>query len=131
MTKRDCSVADCHPLGDQFGVYWTAGALALGSSTDNFAIGASLGISGLMLKLKFNALIAAANALGAFVAAAGGLAIGQMANSFGLWIAAFVFGYLAWQGAARSGRVSQPRRCRRLRHTRTEIWRLPCSWRCP
>ena len=34
--------------------------------------------------LKFNALIAAANALGAFVAAAGGLAIGQAADSFGL-----------------------------------------------
>ena len=34
--------------------------------------------------LKFNALIAAANAFGAFVAAAGGLAIGQAADSFGL-----------------------------------------------
>ena len=98
------------PTGDQFGVYWTAGALALGSSTDNFAIGASLGISGLMLKLKFNALIAAANALGAFVAAAGGLAIGQMANSFGLWIAAFVFGYLAWQegGSLWAGEPASP-----------------------
>jgi len=85
------------PTEDLFSIYWTAGALALGSSTDNFAIGASLGIAGLMLKLKFNVLIAAANALGAFVAAAGGLAIGQVADSFGLWIAALLFGYLAWQ----------------------------------
>ena len=48
--------------------------------------------------LKFNALIAAANAFGAFVAAAGGLAIGQAADSFGLWIAAsFVWLPKAWQ----------------------------------
>jgi hypothetical protein len=48
--------------------------------------------------LKFNALIAAANAFGAFVAAAGGRAIGQAADSFGLWIAAsFVWLPKAWQ----------------------------------
>ena len=95
---------------DPLAIYRTAAVLSLGSSTDNFAIGASLGIAGLMLKLKFNVLIAAANGVGALVAAAGAHAIGQMANSFGLWIAASVFAYLAWQegGSLWAGEPASP-----------------------
>ena len=102
---------DAHPSADDpLTIYRTAAVLSLGSSTDNFAIGASLGIAGLMLKLKFNALIAAANGVGALVAAAGGHAIGQVADSFGLWIAASVFAYLAWQegGSLWAGEPASP-----------------------
>ena len=74
--------------------------IALSSSTDNFAVGASLGLAGLVLHARFNLAIALANGIGALVAAEGGHVIGEVANSAGAWLAASVFAYLSWQEGA-------------------------------
>ena len=81
-------------------IYLDALGLALSSSTDNFAVGASLGIAGLRLQHRFNLAIAAANSCGALLATEGGQLIGQVASSAGPWIAAAVFFYLSWQEGA-------------------------------
>eukprot|EP00966_Prymnesium_polylepis_P072287 1679091-Prymnesium_polylepis.1 len=83
-----------------YGVYLEAMLLALTSSTDNFAVGASLGIAGLRLLVRFNATIAAANACGAFLASEGGQILGHIATSAGPWIAGGVFAYLAFNEGA-------------------------------
>ena len=80
--------------------YAYASGLAISSSTDNFAVGASLGLSGLTVSIQFNLVIASANAFGAFVAAAGGNKIGELAEGAGSWLACAVFLYLAWQEGA-------------------------------
>jgi len=51
---------------------WYAFLLACGSSTDNFAVGTSLGISDPSTPLRENAIISLLNASGAFLSAAGG-----------------------------------------------------------
>ena len=81
-------------------LYLEALGLALSSSTDNLAVGASLGVSGRVLRGEFNLAISAANGLGALVAATGGHEIGQLASGAGAWVAASVFLYLAWQEAS-------------------------------
>ena len=51
--------------------------LALASSTDNFMVGLSVGISNQSLSFGVNALISICNATGALVASFGGSALGQ------------------------------------------------------
>lgn len=74
---------------------WYAFLLACGSSTDNFAVGASLGISRTPLHATANAIISLLNAAGAFVAAAGGHVLGELAPTLAVLFASLIFGYLA------------------------------------
>ena len=74
---------------------WYAFLLACGSSTDNFAVGASLGLSHKPLHATANAIISLLNAAGAFVAAAGGHILGELAPTMAVIFAALIFGYLA------------------------------------
>lgn len=74
---------------------WYAFLLACGSSTDNFAVGASLGISNRPLKASANAVISLLNASGAFVSAAGGHLLGDIAPTLAVLFAALIFAYLA------------------------------------
>lgn len=74
---------------------WYAFLLACGSSTDNFAVGASLGISHRPLRATANLIISLLNAAGAFVAAAGGHLLGEVAPTLAVLFAALIFGYLA------------------------------------
>ena len=70
--------------------------LSLSSSSDNCAVGISLGLSGLPLPVRLNAIVAIANAAGALVATHGGQAIGSAAPTLAPALASVVFGYLAW-----------------------------------
>lgn len=74
---------------------WYAFLLACGSSTDNFAVGASLGLLHKPLHATANAIISLLNAAGAFVAAAGGHILGELAPTMAVIFAALIFGYLA------------------------------------
>uniref|UniRef100_A0A7S2MGE7 GDT1 family protein n=1 Tax=Helicotheca tamesis TaxID=374047 RepID=A0A7S2MGE7_9STRA len=71
--------------------------LAIGSSIDNFAVGLSLGLTGLPCKLHINTIIAFSNALGACIASAGGLFITNTtaSGSIGSLLAAIVFAHLS------------------------------------
>ncbi|KAL7550219.1 hypothetical protein ACHAWF_013451 [Thalassiosira exigua] len=74
---------------------WYAFLLACGSSTDNFAVGVSLGISARPLKASSNAIISLLNAAGAFVSAAGGSILGEITPTLAVLFAAIIFTYLA------------------------------------
>lgn len=74
---------------------WYAFLLACGSSTDNFAVGASLGLSHKPLHATANVIISLLNAAGAFVAAAAGHILGELAPTMAVLFAALIFGYLA------------------------------------
>lgn len=75
---------------------WYAILLACGSSTDNFAVGASHGISSKPLSPSTNAIISCLNAIGAYVSAAGGHMLGEMAPFYATLFAGLVFGYLSF-----------------------------------
>jgi putative Mn2+ efflux pump MntP len=74
---------------------WYAILLACGSSTDNFAVGTTLGISSKPLDSSSNAIISLFNAFGAFVSAAGGHLLGELAPLCATLFAALIFAYLA------------------------------------
>ena len=74
---------------------WYAAVLACGSSTDNFAVGASLGISNKPLSSPANAVISFLNAFGAYVSASGGHLLGELAPFFATLFAALIFAYLS------------------------------------
>jgi putative Mn2+ efflux pump MntP len=69
--------------------------LALASSTDNFTVGFSVGLTGQLFPLAANAFIAVCNAVGAFVASYGGSFMGEALPSAAAMLAALAFGYLA------------------------------------
>jgi len=79
----------------QMSLLYAAG-LSLSSSSDNFAVGVSLGLSELSLPVRLNAIVAVANAAGALVATHGGQAIGSAVPTLAPALASLVFGYLAW-----------------------------------
>ena len=62
---------------------------------DNFAVGASLGISNKELKQSTNAIISILNASGAYISAAGGHFLGELAPTLAILFAGMVFTYLA------------------------------------
>lgn len=64
-------------------------------STDNFAVGASLGISNKPLSSPANAVISFLNAFGAYVSASGGHLLGELAPFFATLFAALIFAYLS------------------------------------
>ena len=74
---------------------WYAFLLACGSSTDNFAVGTSLGISNKPLKHSSNVIISICNASGAYISAAGGHLLGELAPKYATLFAAIIFAYLA------------------------------------
>lgn len=74
---------------------WYTILLACGSSTDNFAVGASVGISNKPLRTSANALISLLNALGAYISAAGGHLLGELAPLYATTFAALIFAYLS------------------------------------
>ncbi|KAL7485999.1 hypothetical protein ACHAW6_011607 [Cyclotella cf. meneghiniana] len=74
---------------------WYAILLACGSSTDNFAVGTSLGISNKPLNTASNAIISLLNALGAFASASGGHLFGELAPFLATLLAALIFAYLS------------------------------------
>ena len=75
---------------------WYAFLLACGSSTDNFAVGTSLGISNKQpLKHSSNVIISICNASGAYISAAGGHLLGELAPKYATLFAAIIFAYLA------------------------------------
>mmetsp|Transcript_4544 Transcript_4544/g.10174 ORF Transcript_4544/g.10174 Transcript_4544/m.10174 type:complete len:197 (-) Transcript_4544:48-638(-) len=76
-------------------IMWYAFLLACGSSTDNLAVGASLGISNRPLNASVNAIISLMNASGAFVSAAGGYLLGEVAPALAALFAGIIFAYLA------------------------------------
>lgn len=76
-------------------MWWYALLLACGSSMDNFAVGASLGISNKELKQSTNAIISILNASGAYISAAGGHFLGELAPTLAILFAGMVFTYLA------------------------------------
>jgi putative Mn2+ efflux pump MntP len=70
--------------------------LALASSTDNFMVGLSVGISNQSLSFGANALISICNAAGALVASFGGSALGQsLPKDLPPLLSAIAFGGLA------------------------------------
>lgn len=74
---------------------WYAILLACGSSTDNFAVGTSLGLSNKPLSLSANAIISLLNASGAYLSATGGHVLGEFAPILATIFAAIIFGYLS------------------------------------
>ena len=90
---------------------WFYGAgLALSSSSDNFAVGVSLSLSGAALSRRLNGIVALCNAGGAMLAALGGVWLGAAAPTAAPLFAAAVFGYLGWQELAswRAGESASP-----------------------
>ena len=70
--------------------------LACGSSTDNFVVGVTVGISGRPLQFATNAIISVANTAGTAASAACGRALGEAAApSCAALLASCVFAYLA------------------------------------
>jgi putative Mn2+ efflux pump MntP len=74
---------------------WYVILLACGSSTDNFSVGASMGLSNKPLSLSANAIISLLNASGAYLSAAGGHVLGELAPMYATMFAAIIFGYLS------------------------------------
>ncbi|KAL3785246.1 hypothetical protein HJC23_002701 [Cyclotella cryptica] len=74
---------------------WYAVLLACGSSTDNFAVGTTLGISNKPLNPSSNVVISLLNALGAFASASGGHLLGELAPLLAILFAAIIFAYLS------------------------------------
>ena len=73
----------------------TAILLALSSSTDNFAVGMSVALSGAVLPFRVNAIVAVCNAFGALAAAAAGELLGAAAPALAPAGAAAIFLLLA------------------------------------
>jgi putative Mn2+ efflux pump MntP len=72
--------------------------LALASSTDNFTVGFSIGLTGQLFPLGANAFIAVCNAVGALVASYGGAFMAdEVVPNLASMLAALAFGYLALQ----------------------------------
>ena len=74
---------------------WYAFILACGSSTDNFAVGFASGISKRQLKISANCIISFLNAIGAYLSAAGGHMLGELAPTVAILFATVIFAYLA------------------------------------
>ena len=74
-----------------------AAGLALSASSDNFAVGVSLGLSERSLPTRLNAVVAMANAAGALLATHGGQALGSAAPTLAPALASVAFWYLAWE----------------------------------
>ena len=80
--------------------------LAIGSSTDNLAVGASLGMAGHALNFRVVGLIAVANAVGTFLSTYCGQLLGSVAPHLASLISATVFVYLGY-GEARAWWASE------------------------
>ena len=90
--------------------------LALASSTDNFMVGLSVGISNQSLSFGANALISACNAAGAFVASFGGGALGQsLPPHLPPLLSAAAFGGLALREFLEFGQTVRRKRNLRLK----------------
>ena len=74
---------------------WYAFILACGSITDNFAVGTAAGISKRQLHLSTNVIISFLNAMGAYLSAAGGHLLGELAPTIAIVFATVIFAYLA------------------------------------
>ena len=74
---------------------WYAFILACGSSTDNFAVGTAAGISKRQLNISTNVIISFLNAMGAYLSAAGGHMLGELAPTIAIVFATDIFAYLA------------------------------------
>ena len=74
---------------------WYAFILACGSSTDNLAVGTAAGISNRQLKVSINFIISFLNAMGAYLSAAGGHLLGELAPTIAIVFATLIFAYLA------------------------------------
>lgn len=71
--------------------------LSIGSSTDNFTVGASLGLSSKPLEFHANLIISIANAAGAFISCAGGQILEQaLFQGIAPILAGLAFLYLAY-----------------------------------
>ena len=66
---------------------WYAFILACGSSTDNLAVGTAVGISKRQLSISTNLIISFLNAMGAYVSAAGGHMLGELAPTVAILFA--------------------------------------------
>lgn len=88
----------------------TALWLALASSTDNFAVGASLALAGGALPPWLNLSIALCNALGALASASVGGLLGSLAPRIAPLLAAAIFGWLAFEevGSRQRGEDASP-----------------------
>ena len=80
-------------MGDESTWLYALG-LALSSSTDNFAVGTSLGLSAIDLPIQLNLIVSFCNATGALLASFGGFFLGQLAPAVAPLLAAAVFVYL-------------------------------------
>ena len=90
--------------------------LAFSSSTDNFLVGLYVGLSKSAV-FRLNAVLALSNAAAASAAASVGKAIGRTVPTVANWLAAALYGFLAFdevrRGApARTARGSQNPSCR-------------------
>ena len=73
--------------------------LSISSSTDNFAVGVALGSQRRPLSVRLNAIVALANAVGAFVSAEVGTALGETAPTLAAIFSAAIFVYLGFEEA--------------------------------
>ena len=74
---------------------WYAFILACGSSTDNLAVGFASGISKRQLNISTNIITSFLNAMGAYLSAAGGHMLGELAPTIAILFATIIFAYLA------------------------------------
>ena len=71
--------------------------LAIGSSTDNFAVGASLGFSEKKLQVHANLIVSVANAFGAFLSCSGGRVLEHLLyKGIAPTLGGLAFAYLAY-----------------------------------
>lgn len=97
-------------LGDSTSPSSVAILLAFSSSTDNFAVGLSVALSGSRLPPRVNLLVSLANAIGALCSAVFGTALGETAPTLAPMAAAAIFLYLAHEELSswRQGDRSSP-----------------------
>jgi len=77
-------------------VPWFAIALSIGSSTDNFSVGASLGLLKLDLDARTNLIISLANGAGSWLSAAGGVFLSTiLPEGFSSLLTSAAFTYLS------------------------------------
>jgi len=70
---------------------WYAFILACGSSTDNLAVGFASGISKRQLNISTNIITSFLNAMGAYLSAAGGHMLGELAPTIAILFATIIF----------------------------------------
>ena len=98
-------------MHDRGGSWLVAAALALSSSTDNFAVGLSVELAGHELPRRVNAIIAVCNAFGALLSAAAGQLLSEHAPQLlPSLFAAAIFLYLGYDefSSWRRGDVTSP-----------------------